>query len=176
MLHWDRRLVMGGDFQPSERLILDAVRRRESVLHVWNAADTADRRRRSRVSQGVDWAFCTPVGGKACQGWGIYVAGRFSDDRTDARRCLGPQRPARRFEIHRAGRHDARRAARRADARAAAGRAEPVLFAGRARSLARRRSRKWCWRRARPKSRCCSATCAASRGIRNARPKICWDC
>ena len=41
VLHWDRRLVMGGDFQPSERLILDAIRRRESVLHVWNAADTA---------------------------------------------------------------------------------------------------------------------------------------
>ena len=34
------------------------------------------------LSQGVDWAFCTPVGGKACQGWGIYVAGRFTEDRS----------------------------------------------------------------------------------------------
>ena len=41
VLHWDRRLMMGGDFQPSERLILDAIRRGESVLHVWNAADAA---------------------------------------------------------------------------------------------------------------------------------------
>ena len=80
VLHWDRR-VMGGVFQPSERLILDAVRRRESVLHVWNAADTATNSAFT-VSQGVDWAFCTPVGGKACQGWGIYVAGRFNDDRS----------------------------------------------------------------------------------------------
>ncbi len=78
VLHWDRRLVVEGDFQPSERLILDAIRRRESVLHVWNAADAAGSSTFT-VSQGVDWAFCTPVGGKACQGWGIYVAGRFSD-------------------------------------------------------------------------------------------------
>jgi adenylate cyclase len=79
VLHWDRRLMTGGDFQPSERLILDAVRRRESVLHVWNAADTSGTSAFT-VSQGIDWAFCTPLGGKACQGWGIYVAGRFSDD------------------------------------------------------------------------------------------------
>lgn len=81
VLHWDRRLMNSGDFQPSERLILDAIRRRESVLHVWNAADTSSNSAFT-VSQGVDWAFCTPVGGKACEGWGIYVAGRFSDDRS----------------------------------------------------------------------------------------------
>jgi adenylate cyclase len=80
VLHWDRRLVMTGDFQPSERLILDAIRRRESVLHVWNAADAASSA--FTVSQEVDWAFCTPVGGKACPGWGLYVAGRFIDDRS----------------------------------------------------------------------------------------------
>jgi len=81
VLHWDRRLMNTGDFQPSERLILDAIRRRESVLHVWNAAETSNNSAFT-VSQGVDWAFCTPVGGKACEGWGIYVAGRFSDDRS----------------------------------------------------------------------------------------------
>ncbi|HEX3727203.1 MAG TPA: adenylate/guanylate cyclase domain-containing protein, partial [Pirellulales bacterium] len=77
VLHWDRRLMTGDDFQPSERLIVDAIRRRESVLHVWNAAATNPA---FTVSQGVDWAFCTPVGGKACRGWGMYVAGRFTDD------------------------------------------------------------------------------------------------
>ena len=86
VLHWDRRLVIGGDFQPSERLILDAIRRGESVLHVWNAAD-ASAASAFTVSQGVDWAFCTPVGGKACQGWGIYVAGRFSGRRRHADRA-----------------------------------------------------------------------------------------
>jgi adenylate cyclase len=78
VLHWDRRLMTGGDFQPSERLIVDAVRRHESVLHVWNSADAAASSTFT-VSQGVDWAFCTPLGGKACQGWAMYVAGRFSD-------------------------------------------------------------------------------------------------
>ena len=82
------------------------MRRRESVLHVWNAADAAGASTFT-VSQGVDWAFCTPVGGKACQGWGIYVAGRFSDDAASARRSLGPQRFSRRLEIHRVGRHHA---------------------------------------------------------------------
>ncbi len=89
VLHWDRRVMMGGDFQPSERLILDAIRRGESVLHVWNAADAAGSSAFT-LSQGVDWAFCTPVGGKACQGWGIYVAGRFNDDRTTPAGCFRP--------------------------------------------------------------------------------------
>jgi adenylate cyclase len=79
VLQWDRRQVTGDDFQPSERLILEAVRRRESVLHVWNATDAAANIAFT-VRQGVDWAYCTPIGGKACQGWGIYVAGRFNSD------------------------------------------------------------------------------------------------
>ncbi|HTM52448.1 MAG TPA: adenylate/guanylate cyclase domain-containing protein [Pirellulales bacterium] len=80
VLHWDRRLLTGDDFRPSERLIVDAIRRRESVLHVWSSGDSAQNSAFT-LSQGVDWAFCTPVGGKSCEGWGIYVAGRFSDDR-----------------------------------------------------------------------------------------------
>jgi adenylate cyclase len=79
VLQWDRRQITGDDFQPSERLILEAVRRRESVLHVWNATDAAANSAFT-VRQGVDWAYCTPIGGKACQGWGIYVAGRFQSD------------------------------------------------------------------------------------------------
>ena len=35
VLHWDQRLVIGGDFQPSQRLIFEALRQRQSVLHVW---------------------------------------------------------------------------------------------------------------------------------------------
>ena len=36
ILHWDQRRMATTPFQPSERLILEAVRRGESVLHVWN--------------------------------------------------------------------------------------------------------------------------------------------
>lgn len=76
VLHWDRRLVGGDDFQPSQRLILDAVRRGESVLHIWEPNREAAAQ--FTMSANVDWAFCTPVHGEACRGWGVYVAGRFA--------------------------------------------------------------------------------------------------
>ncbi|MEX0678713.1 MAG: adenylate/guanylate cyclase domain-containing protein [Pirellulales bacterium] len=80
VLHWDRRSATTGDFQPSQRLILDAVARGESVLHVWNAAESSTLSEFT-ISQGIDWACCTPVAGNACQGWALYVAGRFGDGR-----------------------------------------------------------------------------------------------
>ncbi len=89
VLHWDRRSVMGGEFQPSERLIRDALRRGESVLHVWNAADGAAPSEFT-LSQGVDWAFCTPVAGKACRGWALYVAGRFVSGRHTPEQASDP--------------------------------------------------------------------------------------
>ncbi|REK17389.1 MAG: adenylate/guanylate cyclase domain-containing protein [Planctomycetota bacterium] len=78
VLHWDRRSMTANEFQPSERLIQDALARSESVLHVWNAADS-DAASEFTLMQGIDWAFCTPVPGKACRGWALYVAGRFGD-------------------------------------------------------------------------------------------------
>jgi adenylate cyclase len=74
ILHWDRRRLAGGSFQPSQRLIQEAIRRNESVLHVWNMPDA-----NSAFTQGenYDWAFCTPVPGDYCRAWGIYLAGSF---------------------------------------------------------------------------------------------------
>ncbi len=74
ILHWDRRQHVSGDFQPSRRLILDAVRRGQSVLHVWNTRHAAGS---FTLTEEADWAFCTPVSGDACRGWALYVAGRF---------------------------------------------------------------------------------------------------
>ena len=79
------------EFQPSQRLILEALRRKESVLHVWGAGARGQGRRSSRVSANVDWAFCTPVLGEACRGWGIYVAGQFAVDHS-ARGRVGSTR------------------------------------------------------------------------------------
>jgi adenylate cyclase len=79
VLQWDRRAIAGNDFHPSERLIREAVLRHESIVHVWNAASgthTAD----FTLSEGVDWAFCTPVPGKCCEGWAIYATGVFPSD------------------------------------------------------------------------------------------------
>jgi adenylate cyclase len=78
-MHWDQRLLSGDDFHPSERLMQEALRQRQSVLHVW-------RGRESSASQpftargNFDWAFCTPVPGDASRGWVLYVAGRFHAD------------------------------------------------------------------------------------------------
>jgi adenylate cyclase len=76
VLHWDQRLLTGGDFQPSERLILEAIRQQQSVLYVWHGSEPSAAQPFTARGN-VDWAFCTPVPGKACQGWALYVAGRF---------------------------------------------------------------------------------------------------
>lgn len=77
ILHWDRRFTGEGDFEPSRRLITEAVRKQgRTVLHVWSAerGDAADR---FTMRGRFDWAFCTPIAGDACSGWALYVAGRF---------------------------------------------------------------------------------------------------
>ena len=79
VLHWDQRLVIGSDFRPSQGLILEAIMQRQSVLHVWHGATTVGSQRFTE-SDVFDWAFCTAVPGKACAGWGLYVAGRFNVD------------------------------------------------------------------------------------------------
>jgi len=81
VLHWDQRLAVNADFEPSQSLIVEAVRSRQSVLHVWRGADSLEAH---KFTQGddYDWAFCTPVLGRACSGWALYVAGRFSAERS----------------------------------------------------------------------------------------------
>ena len=74
--HWDRRLITGDDFEPSDRLIREAVRGGESLVHVWKDSESTA----FTVRQGVDWAYCTPVPGKSSQGWAIYLSGRFATD------------------------------------------------------------------------------------------------
>jgi adenylate cyclase len=76
ILHWDRRRSADGDFRPSQRLVQEAVcRRQQSVLHVWMANHGGEGGDYTQAGD-FDWAFCTPVQGEACRGWGIYVAGR----------------------------------------------------------------------------------------------------
>jgi adenylate cyclase len=77
VIQWDRRREAVGRFQPSRRLVAEALNRSESVLHVWEATGTPDPA--FTVSDNLDWAFCTPVPGEACRGWGLYLAGSFGE-------------------------------------------------------------------------------------------------
>jgi len=89
ILHWDQRLVIGKDFQPSQGLILESLRQRQSVLHVWRGAETSGSDSFTE-SENYDWAFCTPVVGKASSGWALYVAGRFNVERIGVTRSSDP--------------------------------------------------------------------------------------
>lgn len=85
VLHWDRRILSGTEFRPSERLIRRVSETNESVAHVWSA-DKA-RGGEFTLSEGVDWAFCVPVPGEACAGWSLYVTGGFDADALASRRA-----------------------------------------------------------------------------------------
>jgi adenylate cyclase len=90
VLHWDRRILAGMDFRPSERLIRQATTSGQSIVHVWSARfapgevshDATARPTDGpfTLSEGVDWAFCTPAAGGAAPGWSLYVTGSFSVD------------------------------------------------------------------------------------------------
>ena len=73
ILHWDRRGAMTGDFQPSEKLIRQAIASEETVLHLWRGS----REQKSEFTMDLenDWAFVCPLDSLATPGWGIYVTG-----------------------------------------------------------------------------------------------------
>ncbi|MCE9544960.1 MAG: adenylate/guanylate cyclase domain-containing protein [Planctomycetia bacterium] len=81
VLHWDRRRLSGGTFAPSQRLIVDAVTRQQSLLHLWKSAGSSTDNTTSQytVATQADWAFATPLSGEACHGWALYVEGRFGE-------------------------------------------------------------------------------------------------
>jgi adenylate cyclase len=63
-----------GEFRPSRRLVLEAIRgRRQSVLHVWQAGAL---RQEFTVAPGSDWALCSPLPDDPLPGWGLYLTGR----------------------------------------------------------------------------------------------------
>ena len=76
VFYWDSRRATTSELKPSRKLILDAVDdRHQSVRSLWgaNAADTPTE---YTMTDSVDWAFVTPVPGKACAGWGNLRRGQ----------------------------------------------------------------------------------------------------
>lgn len=81
---WDSRTPAKTELKPSRRLIVDAVKhRKQSVRSLWSesAGESPD----YTIAEALDWAFCTPVPGTACAGWGLYVAGKSGDAGVDLR-------------------------------------------------------------------------------------------
>ena len=77
VIHWDRRGLERGDFQPSETLIMQAIEGKESVLNLWQP--TASESEEYTFDYEHDWAFASPISSEATPGWAIYVAGRNRD-------------------------------------------------------------------------------------------------
>jgi adenylate cyclase len=81
ILHWDRRRPdQSGSFRPSEQLILEAIKRGQSISYVWSGLDDSSHLPEFTMTGGIDWSFCTPVVGEDAEGWAIYVFGRFGLD------------------------------------------------------------------------------------------------
>jgi len=76
ILHWDRRRLTDSGFQPSDRLIRQAVDTGQSVVHIWRDGKT--RESTFTMSEEGDWAFATPVISDACRGWAVYVTGGYA--------------------------------------------------------------------------------------------------
>ena len=74
IVHWDRRGIEGGDFQPSGTLIRQSIASSESVLHIWHQNKVTSSE--YTVDYENDWAFVCPITSVASPGWGIYVAGK----------------------------------------------------------------------------------------------------
>ncbi len=80
VLQWDRRFS-GGRFQPSQRLILRAIKRGQSMLHVWGAGEGEGSITAMTMDEHFDWAFCVPTPSTGSTTLAIYVAGAFADER-----------------------------------------------------------------------------------------------
>jgi len=66
-----------GRFRPSRRLVLSALTRQESIVHLWNdeSEEEGDDGPQFTVSDDLDWVFCTPILSDSTRGWVLYVLG-----------------------------------------------------------------------------------------------------
>jgi adenylate cyclase len=61
-----------GRFAPSRRLILKCLQTQECVMHIFEAAGESQ----FTMSEGLGWAFCSPIKTESTRGWCMYVSGR----------------------------------------------------------------------------------------------------
>ena len=80
ILHYDSRTSDGFEFDTpadgpavSARLVREAIRKRESTLHLWSQSRPNEAN--FTATEDVDWSFCVPLRSEACPGWALYVTG-----------------------------------------------------------------------------------------------------
>lgn len=73
------RFGLSGEFKPSRRLILSAIRhKRQSVLHKWYGAPSSQSAF-TYTAGGFDWAICTPLPDEPAPGWALYITGKLHE-------------------------------------------------------------------------------------------------
>jgi len=70
--HWDRRSEGSGTFRPSVRLLEEAHRTGQSIVHRWRSEGEEVL---AGGARGFGWAFCTPLPGLTCRGTLLYLGG-----------------------------------------------------------------------------------------------------
>lgn len=71
----DTRDNFDGRFKPSRRLMLKCLLLQQSAMHIWEDAEAS---LNFTASDGLGWAFCSPIRGNACRGWCLYVSDKGS--------------------------------------------------------------------------------------------------
>lgn len=62
-------------FRPSRSIVTKVLESQQSILHIWEPQEDAAT---YTVSEGLDWALCSPICGSSSEGWCMYVSGKGS--------------------------------------------------------------------------------------------------
>lgn len=73
MMRVETRPDFHGRFRPSRRLILSTLTSQQNAMHVWGGDSKSVE---YTITEGLGWAFATPIRGEACRGWCLYVSGK----------------------------------------------------------------------------------------------------
>lgn len=75
ILHYDARNHETNTRDVSTKLVTATLKRRDSVLHLWDATEKRSGSVEYTAAANVDWAFAVPLRSDACRGWVLYVTG-----------------------------------------------------------------------------------------------------
>lgn len=73
MMQVETRREFFGRFAPSQRLMREALTSQHTVLHMWTGDNLS-----YTITEGLGWAFASPIGGESCRGWCLYVSGQLT--------------------------------------------------------------------------------------------------